>query len=160
MSNLDPRTVRDFGREWKHFDQSSVTADELRQHFEKYFRVFPWYVIPKSAVGFDLGCGSGWWARRFVSDRVRALHCIDASSEALEIATRNLSSPRFFRSTALAIVALIEPCAPERVVRRLYRILLGAYCTAGVRDGLRGTETISMDSLHLETPKGIALCGY
>jgi ubiquinone/menaquinone biosynthesis C-methylase UbiE len=41
-------------------------------------------------VGFDLGCGSGRWAR-FVAERVGKLVCIDASATALEVARRNLA---------------------------------------------------------------------
>ncbi|MFL6244840.1 MAG: class I SAM-dependent methyltransferase [Thermoanaerobaculia bacterium] len=90
MSNLDRRTVEDFGREWSRFDQSAVDERELRAAFEGYFRGFPWQELPANAVGFDLGCGSGRWAR-FVSERVGTLHCIDPSAEALSVARKNLS---------------------------------------------------------------------
>ena len=41
-ANLDPATVRDFGREWRRFDQSGVSEEELTQLFDRYFAVFPW----------------------------------------------------------------------------------------------------------------------
>lgn len=88
--NLDPHTVRDFGKEWKHFDQAALSETELREHFDRYFRIFPWASLPKGAVGFDLGCGSGRWAK-FVASRVGVLHCIDASEEALSVARITLS---------------------------------------------------------------------
>ncbi|MCA1554839.1 MAG: class I SAM-dependent methyltransferase, partial [Chloroflexi bacterium] len=47
--------------------------------------------LPPSAVGFDLGCGSGRWAK-FVAPRVGMLHCVDASADALAVARRNLAS--------------------------------------------------------------------
>ena len=54
-----------------------------------YFLIFPWNFLPDNAVGFDLGCGSGRWAK-LVAPRVGKLHCIDPSS-ALKVAKRNLS---------------------------------------------------------------------
>jgi ubiquinone/menaquinone biosynthesis C-methylase UbiE len=57
--------------------------------FNEYFSLFPWGQLPANAVGFDLGCGSGRWAR-FVAPRVGELHCIDLSDAALSIARRNL----------------------------------------------------------------------
>ncbi len=89
--NIDTETVRGFGEEWSTFDQRGAGAGELERLFGEYFSLFPWDSLPKDAVGFDLGCGSGRWAR-FVAPRVGRLHCIDASEEALGIATRNLRS--------------------------------------------------------------------
>jgi SAM-dependent methyltransferase len=88
--NLDRPTVEGFGVEWSRFDQSEVPAPELRRYFEQYFQLFPWGALPPSAVGFDLGCGSGRWAR-FVAERVGSLHCIDASDRALQVARRTLA---------------------------------------------------------------------
>lgn len=88
-SNLDPRTVQGFGDEWSRFDQTGVAEEELDDLFDRYFSFFPWETLPPGAVGFDMGCGSGRWARR-VSPRVGRLHCIDASAAALEVAKRNL----------------------------------------------------------------------
>jgi len=90
MTNLDESTVHGFGVEWSRFDQSEL-SDEVRQRlFDDYFRVFPWASLPAGAVGFDLGCGSGRWAK-LVAPRVGQLHCIDASADALAVAKRNLS---------------------------------------------------------------------
>lgn len=88
--NLDPSTVAGFGVEWSHYDQESVSPAELQTYFDAYFKIFPWDTLPPSAVGFDLGCGSGRWAK-FVAPRVARLHCIDASSDALAVARRNLA---------------------------------------------------------------------
>lgn len=87
--NLDKDVVAGFGDEWSRFDQSALDESELREMFENYFNIFPWHELPKSSVGFDLGCGSGRWAR-LVAPRVGTLHLIDPS-EAIEVAKRNLN---------------------------------------------------------------------
>lgn len=90
MSNLnkDFKTVAGFGDEWERFDQSDLEATEHGKLFEKYFKIFPWDVIPPNAEGFDMGCGSGRWAK-LVAPKVGKLHCIDPSS-AIHVAKRNL----------------------------------------------------------------------
>jgi ubiquinone/menaquinone biosynthesis C-methylase UbiE len=90
MKNLDHRTVEGFGVEWRRFDQSGVSEAELRRIWKTYFRIFPWERISRDAIGFDAGCGSGRWAR-YVSERVGALHCVDASDAALAVARRRLA---------------------------------------------------------------------
>lgn len=87
--NLDVDTVAGFGQEWREYDQAGATDAELVAAFNRYFAVFPWNELPAGAVGFDLGCGSGRWARH-VAPRVQKLHCIDASAEALAVAETNL----------------------------------------------------------------------
>src|SRR5258708_19561974 len=89
LDNLDQKTVRDFGREWQRFDQRGVSPQENARSFLEYFAVFPWDSLPRGAVGFDAGCGSGRWAM-LTAPRVGRLHCIDASAEALAVARRNL----------------------------------------------------------------------
>lgn len=88
--NVDDAVVSGFGDEWSRFDQSALAPQELDELFRQYFGIFPWESVSPSSVGFDLGCGSGRWAR-LVAPRVGTLHCIDASSAALEVAKRNLS---------------------------------------------------------------------
>lgn len=61
--NVDPAPVDGFGDEWSRFDQTSLSAGELDDLFVRYFQVFPWDVLPAQAVGFDLGCGNGRWAK-------------------------------------------------------------------------------------------------
>ena len=89
--NIDSKTVKDFGAEWSKFNQSELKRTELEEGFEQYFGIFPWESLPKDAVGFDMGCGSGRWAK-LVAPRVGKLICIDASKEALEIAKINLGT--------------------------------------------------------------------
>lgn len=89
--NEDAETVASFGREWSRFDQSTLTADEHKKMFEDYFAIMPWDELPASAVGVDVGCGSGRWAV-LVAERVGHLHCVDASEEALAVAQRVLTA--------------------------------------------------------------------
>lgn len=91
MSNLDHSTVVGFGEQWQIYDQSGLSPEERIEHFERYFRLFPWAMLPVDAQGFDLGCGSGRWAS-VVASRVGKLHCIDASAEALAVARTNLAT--------------------------------------------------------------------
>lgn len=89
--NIDKRVVDGFGDEWSRFDQSAMSEKELGEMFDNYFNIFPWEKLPADAVGFDLGCGSGRWAK-VVAPRVGTLHLIDASADALSVAKRNLKN--------------------------------------------------------------------
>ena len=89
-ANLHAPTVASFGDEWARFDQSGLGAAEWTAIFDTYFGLFPWQDLPENAEGFDMGCGSGRWARG-VAPRVGLLHCIDPSAEALTVARRNLA---------------------------------------------------------------------
>lgn len=86
--NLHSKTVAGFGDEWSRFDQSDLSPDERNRIFSSYFSIFPWDKLPRDAIGFDLGCGSGRWAME-VAPRVGVLHCIDPSSS-LAVARQNL----------------------------------------------------------------------
>ena len=90
MKNLDADTVKSFGDEWTRFDQSKLPQEEAQRIFDEYFAVFPWDKVSKDSTGFDMGCGSGRWAR-LMAPRVGHLHCIDPSP-ALEVAKLALSS--------------------------------------------------------------------
>lgn len=90
MKNIDHKTIESFGDEWTRFDQGEISEDEALKGFLEYFAIFPWASLPNIAEGFDMGCGSGRWAR-WVAPRVGHLHCIDPSS-AIEIAKKTLSS--------------------------------------------------------------------
>lgn len=103
--NLDEATVVGFGEEWRAFDQSGLEETELDALFAQYFAIFPWDRAGSEATGFDLGCGSGRWARR-VAPRVGTLHCIDASHEALSVARRNLAGARNCVFTHASVDAL------------------------------------------------------
>ena len=91
MRNLNSQTVASFGDEWRRYQQSSLSEDEHQRMFDAYFDVFPWDELPDRPVGFDMGCGSGRWAKK-VAPRVGHLNCIDPSAEALAVAKRNLAN--------------------------------------------------------------------
>ena len=87
--NLDKLTVQGFGEEWHAFDQTELPEAEAQAHFDAYFAPFRWDLVGPQSMGFDMGCGSGRWAKR-LAPHVGHLHCIDPSS-ALEVARRNLA---------------------------------------------------------------------
>lgn len=89
--NFDASTVESFGDEWSRFDQSSLSEAEAQAIFDRYFAIFPWAALPPDAQGFDMGCGTGRWAK-MVAPRVGKLNCIDISADALAVARRNLAS--------------------------------------------------------------------
>ena len=87
--SLENDTIKSFGDEWSRFDQSQLPDAEARKIFDEYFSIFPWQALPADAIGFDMGCGSGRWAK-LVALRIGHLHCIDPSS-ALAVAKQNLA---------------------------------------------------------------------
>lgn len=105
--NLDPKTVASFGDEWSRFDQSGMSEDEAEKVFKEYFAIFPWHTLPDAAEGFDMGCGSGRWAR-WVAPRVGRLHCIDPS-EAVEVARKKLAG---LENVAFHRASVDEPHLP------------------------------------------------
>ena len=76
MSNykeiLNQKVLKDFGQEWKKFNQTSLDKEELKYLFNQYFDIFPFEKINKNSIGFDLGCGSGRWAT-FIAPKVKNL---------------------------------------------------------------------------------------
>jgi len=88
MKNIDKKTVDSFSDQWVRYDQSGMENKEAYKIFKSYFSIFPWNKLPKSAEGFDMGCGTGRWAK-FVATKVRKLHCIDPSN-AIKVAKKKL----------------------------------------------------------------------
>ena len=86
--NKDEKVIEDFGEEWTKYDYTNLDKENLFENFQQYFDIFPWGNISLESEGFDMGCGSGRWAK-FVAPKVGRLNCIDPSS-ALDIARRNL----------------------------------------------------------------------
>lgn len=89
-SNFDPKTVDSFGDEWTRHRQTNIDDAELKKFFDDYFHIVPWETLPSRPTAFDMGVGTGRWAR-LVLPRIGQLHVIDASSEALAVAKSNLS---------------------------------------------------------------------
>ena len=90
---IDEKVIHYFGNEWSNFDQSKLNLNELRKLFNKYFIIFPKKKLNKNSEGFDLGCGSGRWAK-FIAPKVKKLNCIDPSKLALKVARKNLAEFR------------------------------------------------------------------
>jgi SAM-dependent methyltransferase len=88
--NIDTNTIEGFGFEWSIFDQSKMSERDAQRLFKSYFSIFPWSNLAFNSVGFDLGCGSGRWAK-YVAPKVGELHCIDPSI-AIKVAMKNLDS--------------------------------------------------------------------
>ena len=91
MQNIDKKTVEDFGEEWNKYNQSSIHDEELKKLWNQYFDIFSFEELSNDSEGFDMGCGSGRWAK-FVANKVHLLNCIDPSEKALNDAKRNLSN--------------------------------------------------------------------
>ena len=87
-NNIDREVVNSFGNEWNFYNQSELSKKELSLIFKEYFSIFPWENLPSNAIGFDLGCGSGRWAK-CVAPNVHHLHCLDPSSS-INVAKDNL----------------------------------------------------------------------
>ena len=88
--NIDDKVVRDFGKEWQAFNHQNLEQSLLDSAFNSYFDIFPFDDLA-NGEGFDMGCGSGRWAK-YVAPRVRFLNCIDPSSAALDQAKLNLKN--------------------------------------------------------------------
>lgn len=89
MDNLDKKTIDSFSEEWSRFDQSKFNNEEALISISEYFFIFPWHILTNNSEGFDMGCGSGRWAR-FIAPRVAILNCIDPLNS-IEVAKKNLS---------------------------------------------------------------------
>lgn len=103
--NLAPDVVEAFGEEWTRFDQSSLSDAELTRTHEGYFRNFPWGALPRDAVGADIGCGSGRWAK-LTASRVPRLILLDASEQAINVARRNLADANNVTFTEASVGSL------------------------------------------------------
>ena len=89
MTNKNDKVIEEFGEEWIKFDYGNIDKDSLRKNFKQYFSIFPQDILPKNAVGFDMGCGSGRWAQ-FVAPKVKTLNCVEPS-DAIDVAKKNLT---------------------------------------------------------------------
>lgn len=88
-SNVDEKVVRDFGLEWEAYNYKDLSQADLQNAFNQYFDIFPFDKISSKSVGFDMGCGSGRWAK-LIAPRVGRLNCVDPSEMALLQAKVNL----------------------------------------------------------------------
>jgi len=112
VENADSKVLDGFGDEWRRLDQSGISDWELHELFNTYFSIFPWSGLREDSIGFDLGCGSGRWAK-LVATRVGQLHCIDASRAALDVARKNLSEHKncYFHLASVDSIPLADESA-------------------------------------------------
>lgn len=89
--NVDVRVVEDFGKEWEAFNQKQLKESDLQTAFDQYSNIFPLEKLNSNSEGFDMGCGSGRWAK-LIAPKVGKLNCIDPSSVALDQAKSNLEN--------------------------------------------------------------------
>ena len=68
MSNSDKNVVKDFGEEWNKYPQDSIDDAQLKKAYDQYFNIFPFDQLPAQSEGFDMGCGSGRWAKLFLEE--------------------------------------------------------------------------------------------
>ena len=87
MKNIDNDVVHSFGEEWNYYKQNN--SDNLTPAFKQYFDIFPDKFLNDQNVGFDMGCGSGRWAK-FIAPKIKILNCIEPSKKALKVAKQNL----------------------------------------------------------------------
>ena len=87
MKNIDQKVVSSFGEEWNHYKQDS--GEDLFSAYNQYFHIFPKNYLNKNSEGFDMGCGSGRWAK-FIAPKVKILNCIEPSPKAISVAKKNL----------------------------------------------------------------------
>ncbi len=73
--------------EWNHYKQDKVK--NLRSAFNQYFHIFPKKYLDQERVGFDIGCGSGRWAK-LIAQKVKLLNFIETSQKAILVAKNNL----------------------------------------------------------------------
>lgn len=90
MTNKDETVIEEFGDEWTKFDHGTLNEEKLKESFQQYFNIFPWDKLSNDSVGFDMGCGSGRWAK-FVAPKVNTLNCVEPSN-AINVAKNNLKT--------------------------------------------------------------------
>ncbi len=91
MNRLEQTVIDDFGEEWSTYTQNKLTPEERKHAFQQYFDIFPFERVGSDSEGFDMGCGSGRWARE-MAPRVGKLNCVEPSKKALNVARTNLES--------------------------------------------------------------------
>jgi SAM-dependent methyltransferase len=92
IANYDEKTVESFGHQWSVYDQSQASDVEQQSLFDRYFSLMKWDELPAQAQGFDMGCGTGRWAKLVATrPHIARLVCIDPAGAALDVARKNLA---------------------------------------------------------------------
>ena len=98
--NHDASTIDSFSDEWARFDQSEISALEAGGIFEEHFALFLCDKLPMNVIDFEMGCGSGRWAK-LLAQRVGHFHCIDPQSylKVAKLALSTTTNMSFHRAT-------------------------------------------------------------
>jgi SAM-dependent methyltransferase len=100
---IGDQIIEDFGKEWQKFNQRDTSEQDLKKMFADYFHIVPKKYLSKESICFDMGAGSGRWAR-FVAEKVKRVDCIEPSNLALNEAKKFLSKNNnchFFKEEVL-----------------------------------------------------------
>ena len=89
-NTIKKKITEDFGNEWETYNYSKISYKKIKNAYKQYFNIFPTNKL-KNSEGFDMGCGTGRWAR-ILAKKVKKLNCIDGSQKALSVAKTNLKN--------------------------------------------------------------------
>lgn len=75
FGNVDKKTVKSFGEEWRKF--SSFSQQEIKAAGDQYFDIVPEHIyLQKNAL--DVGCGTGRWSK-YLSSKAGFIEAVDPS---------------------------------------------------------------------------------
>lgn len=98
-NNLDEKTVKSFGEEWKKFN--SFSDEEINVPGAEYFDLVNDSILNSESICLDVGCGTGRWTW-YVSNKVKFIEAIDPS-EAVFSAVELLKDKKNTRVTQAAV---------------------------------------------------------
>ncbi len=87
---IEKQVIEDFGKEWQKFNQRDTAVSDLERMFEDYFHILPKKYMNKENKCFDMGAGSGRWAK-FIANKVKHIDCVEPSKLALNEAKKFLN---------------------------------------------------------------------
>ena len=79
---IEKQVIEDFGREWQTFNQRDTSKEDLKKMFNDYFHIMPEGYLNEKNICFDMGAGSGRWAK-FVAKKVKQIDCVEPSKLAI-----------------------------------------------------------------------------
>ncbi len=97
--NIDWKTVRSFGEEWKKFN--SMPSGEIERIANDYFDIADDTMLHHDALALDVGCGGGRWAQ-YIAPKVKFVEAIEPSQAALS-ASHYLNSTTNVRVTQASV---------------------------------------------------------
>jgi ubiquinone/menaquinone biosynthesis C-methylase UbiE len=93
--NWDEKTVEGFGNQWSVYDQKEAKDEEQQLLFDRYFSLMNLDDLPQDSCGFDMGCGTGRWAKIVSRQKnIKKIICIDPAEKAINVAKENLKESK------------------------------------------------------------------